>query len=191
MGGTLKEDWKEREKMYACWLCSFPGMGNGQLHQLWELWYALALSLKDAYSRSIHASSSTPSGQYFSTAAALMSPLNLHPVPAVPMNPCPCGYYPDANRCRCTETQVRKYISGLPHPLPHRGTALPCLSVLKASIVHRGKFHTQINPVPQDIESGQDHCGSGRRGTDWGGTSDGGILLQAFCGILGELISVR
>lgn len=37
MGGTLKEDWKEREKMYACWLCSFPGMGNGQLHQLWEL----------------------------------------------------------------------------------------------------------------------------------------------------------
>ncbi len=30
------EDWKEREKMYACWLCSFPNIGNRQLHRLSE-----------------------------------------------------------------------------------------------------------------------------------------------------------
>lgn len=35
--GAVREDGKEREKMYACWLCSAPGMGNGQLHRLWEL----------------------------------------------------------------------------------------------------------------------------------------------------------
>ena len=29
-----QEERKEREKMYACWLCSFPGIGNGQLHKL-------------------------------------------------------------------------------------------------------------------------------------------------------------
>jgi len=28
--------WREREKMYACWLCNFPYLGNGQLHQLCE-----------------------------------------------------------------------------------------------------------------------------------------------------------
>lgn len=30
-------EWREREKMYACWLCNFPGMGNGQMHRLLEL----------------------------------------------------------------------------------------------------------------------------------------------------------
>ena len=27
------------------------------------------------------------------------------------MNPCPCGYYPDRNKCRCTQPQNRE-ISG-------------------------------------------------------------------------------
>lgn len=36
------------------------------------------------------------------------------------MNPCPCGYYPDANRCRCTETQVRKYMSRVSGPILDR-----------------------------------------------------------------------
>ncbi len=38
----------------------------------------------------------------------------------VPMNPCPCGYYPDANRCRCTETQVRKYMGRVSGPILDR-----------------------------------------------------------------------
>lgn len=33
----MSESWKEREKMYACWLCNFPGIGNRQLHRLVEL----------------------------------------------------------------------------------------------------------------------------------------------------------
>ncbi len=31
------EKWKEREKIYACWLCNFPYIGNGQLHRLTEI----------------------------------------------------------------------------------------------------------------------------------------------------------
>lgn len=31
------EEWKEREKIYACWLCNFPCIGNRQIHQLSEL----------------------------------------------------------------------------------------------------------------------------------------------------------
>lgn len=30
-------EWREREKMYACWLCNFPGIGNKQMHRLLEL----------------------------------------------------------------------------------------------------------------------------------------------------------
>ncbi len=32
-----REEWKEREKIYACWLCNFPDVGNRQLHKLSEL----------------------------------------------------------------------------------------------------------------------------------------------------------
>lgn len=36
------------------------------------------------------------------------------------MNPCPCGYYPDRNRCRCTQTQVKKYLGRVSGPILDR-----------------------------------------------------------------------
>jgi magnesium chelatase family protein len=36
------------------------------------------------------------------------------------MNPCPCGYYPDGDRCRCTETQVKKYMGRISGPVLDR-----------------------------------------------------------------------
>ena len=36
------------------------------------------------------------------------------------MNPCPCGYYPDRNRCTCNEAQVRRYLSPVSGPILDR-----------------------------------------------------------------------
>lgn len=36
------------------------------------------------------------------------------------MNPCPCGHYPDRNRCACNESQVRKYLSAISGPILDR-----------------------------------------------------------------------
>ncbi len=36
------------------------------------------------------------------------------------MNPCPCGYYPDRNRCACNDAQVRKYLSAISGPILDR-----------------------------------------------------------------------
>lgn len=36
------------------------------------------------------------------------------------MNPCPCGYYPDMNKCRCTSGQVMGYLNKLSQPLLDR-----------------------------------------------------------------------
>lgn len=36
------------------------------------------------------------------------------------MNPCRCGYYPDRNRCRCSVTDIRKYLGGISQPLLDR-----------------------------------------------------------------------
>lgn len=39
---------------------------------------------------------------------------------AAAMNPCPCGYYPDRNRCSCTSGQVQKYLGKISRPLLDR-----------------------------------------------------------------------
>lgn len=36
------------------------------------------------------------------------------------MNPCPCGYYPDINRCTCTESMVRRYLGHVSGPILDR-----------------------------------------------------------------------
>lgn len=39
---------------------------------------------------------------------------------AAAMNPCPCGYYPDMNRCHCTSGQVSHYLGKISRPLLDR-----------------------------------------------------------------------
>lgn len=36
------------------------------------------------------------------------------------MNPCPCGYYPDMEKCTCTPAQIQKYLSRISHPFLDR-----------------------------------------------------------------------
>lgn len=36
------------------------------------------------------------------------------------MNPCPCGNYPDRNRCSCTEAQIRSYLGKVSQPFLDR-----------------------------------------------------------------------
>ena len=36
------------------------------------------------------------------------------------INPCPCGYYPDRNKCRCNDKEIRNYIGKLSGPILDR-----------------------------------------------------------------------
>lgn len=36
------------------------------------------------------------------------------------MNPCPCGYYPDLERCVCTSSQIQQYLGKISQPLLSR-----------------------------------------------------------------------
>lgn len=36
------------------------------------------------------------------------------------MNPCPCGYFPDKNRCTCTEMEIRRYLGRISGPILDR-----------------------------------------------------------------------
>ena len=39
---------------------------------------------------------------------------------AAAMNPCPCGYYPDRSKCRCTKGDVDRYLGRISQPLLDR-----------------------------------------------------------------------
>ncbi len=36
------------------------------------------------------------------------------------MNPCPCGYYPDLNKCRCSESEISRYLGRISGPILDR-----------------------------------------------------------------------
>ena len=47
-------------------------------------------------------------------------------------NPCPCGHYPDRNRCRCTNREIRRYLGRISGPLLDRMDL--CITVPRARI---------------------------------------------------------
>ena len=36
------------------------------------------------------------------------------------MNPCPCGFFPDRNKCHCSETEIKRYQKGISKPILER-----------------------------------------------------------------------
>lgn len=57
------------------------------------------------------------------------------------MNPCPCGYYPDMNRCRCTAPSVRRYQNHVSGPVLDRIDI--CAGVSPIEISQLGEGHVQ------------------------------------------------
>ncbi|MDO5133591.1 MAG: YifB family Mg chelatase-like AAA ATPase [Eubacteriales bacterium] len=47
-------------------------------------------------------------------------------------NPCPCGHYPDRNRCKCTPWEVKRYLARISGPLLDRMDL--CMTVPRARI---------------------------------------------------------
>ena len=36
------------------------------------------------------------------------------------VNPCPCGYYPDRNKCKCTSNEIKRYLGHISGPILDR-----------------------------------------------------------------------
>lgn len=53
------------------------------------------------------------------------------------MNPCPCGYYPDRNRCSCSETEIRRYLARISGPILDRIDMVAEVSAVQLKELHQ------------------------------------------------------
>ncbi|MBO5564869.1 MAG: YifB family Mg chelatase-like AAA ATPase [Lachnospiraceae bacterium] len=61
------------------------------------------------------------------------------------MNPCPCGFFPDLNRCSCTQVQIAKYLKRISGPVLDRIDL--CIEVPKIE-------YEQLQNAPKEEGSG-------------------------------------
>ncbi len=62
------------------------------------------------------------------------------------MNPCSCGYYPDRNRCRCTNASIRRYLDKISGPILDRIDL--CVEILPVDVK---KLHGRGGESSADI----------------------------------------
>ncbi|MBE5826034.1 MAG: ATP-binding protein [Butyrivibrio sp.] len=57
------------------------------------------------------------------------------------LNPCPCGFYPDRNKCRCTPNEIRRYLGHISGPVLDRvDICVEAKRVDIADLSHKGKI---------------------------------------------------
>ena len=71
------------------------------------------------------------------------------------MNPCPCGYYPDMNRCRCTPAQVGQYLGKLSQPLLDRLDLCADVSPVDFDGMSNGKIGENTKQIRMRVEAAQ------------------------------------
>lgn len=75
------------------------------------------------------------------------------------MNPCPCGYYPDMNRCICTAGEILHYIGKISRPLLDRidiCTEVPPVSFQELKDGKPGESSAQIRKRVQKVQKIQE-----------------------------------
>ena len=74
---------------------------------------------------------------------------------AAAMNPCPCGFYPDMNRCRCTSGEITHYLGKISQPLLERidiCTEVPAVSFSKMKKKIAGESSAQIRKRVEAVQ---------------------------------------
>lgn len=74
---------------------------------------------------------------------------------AAAINPCPCGFYPDMNRCRCTSGEITHYLGKISQPLLERidiCTEVPAVSFSKMKKKIAGESSAQIRKRVEAVQ---------------------------------------
>lgn len=73
------------------------------------------------------------------------------------MNPCPCGYYPDHNRCTCAASDIRRYLGKVSGPLLDRtDLCVECPPVTYNELTDGKKAPVSSDDLRQEVERVRD-----------------------------------
>ncbi|MBO4458166.1 MAG: YifB family Mg chelatase-like AAA ATPase [Butyrivibrio sp.] len=65
------------------------------------------------------------------------------------LNPCPCGYYPDRNKCKCTANEIRRYLGRISGPILDRIDI--CIEAPKVDISDLSERSSSCNESSETI----------------------------------------
>ncbi len=82
------------------------------------------------------------------------------------MNPCPCGYYPNLNKCRCTQAQVQRYMGKVSGPILDRIDLCVELQPLGITHLHSGKSSESSSVIRERVMQARERQELRFRGTD-------------------------
>lgn len=100
------------------------------------------------------------------------------------MNPCPCGYYPDRNRCRCTPGEIHRYLSHVSGPILDRMDI--CMKAPRVEIDYlksrrKGSSSSQMKEQVMRARQRQQHR---YRGTSFRFNGDLGVGdMEVYCSL--------
>lgn len=102
------------------------------------------------------------------------------------MNPCPCGFYPDRNRCRCTPYEVRRYLNRVSGPILDRmDICVEALPMQFAQIAAGGQEETSAR-VRERVMAARERQSARFAGTNLHFNADMGAgEVERFC-VLGK-----
>lgn len=102
------------------------------------------------------------------------------------MNPCPCGFYPDRNKCRCTPYEVRRYLNRVSGPILDRmDICVEALPMQFAQIAAGGQEETSAR-VRERVMAARERQSVRFAGTDLHFNADMGAgEVERFC-VLGK-----
>lgn len=102
------------------------------------------------------------------------------------MNPCPCGYYPDKNICKCNEAQIRKYKSRISGPIMDRIDLWVELRRVELSNLQKSEGAESTEQIRERVENAR-RCQQERfEGTNYRFNADIQVSdMEKFC-YLGE-----
>lgn len=100
------------------------------------------------------------------------------------MNPCPCGFYPDVNRCRCTEVKVKQYMGKVSGPILDRIDLCVELQPVEVSSLHGRKCCESSAEIRKRVMRAREKQGERFAGTKYRFNADiEAASVEKYCSL--------
>ena len=101
-------------------------------------------------------------------------------------NPCPCGYYPDKNRCRCTPSEIHNYMRHISGPILDRMDICIEAPKIEVSQLQSRKKGESTKSMQEKVMAARKRQEERYRGTSFSFNADLGPKdMESYC-FLGE-----